>query len=86
MATQKGKMKCKQDIYEDGLSIMYDFVQIKLTEGKWYDVSISKFSIHIIDNSKISFMISSSDLEKYFYSLTELRKLKIEKMLKQFNF
>ncbi len=91
METQKVKMKCRQNIYKNGLSIMYDFAHIELTEGKWYEVTMSQShfsqfikSHYIKDDNGIIFQISPSDLEKYCYSLIEVRKIKIKKVLKQF--
>lgn len=78
-------MKCKIDISIHKLSIVYDNVLMHLTKDKWYEVVIMKFSISVFDDKHIPYSLSKEDIKEYFYSINELRKIKIKNLIQNNN-
>ena len=73
------KKLCKIDVDKHHLCIMYDYKHMILTKDKYYLVNISEFRISVTDDNNIYFHLGSLE---YFYSDSELRKIKIKNILK----
>ncbi len=81
---ESGLMKCKlaYDGYTNSFISIFDYdkYHLILKKDEWYNINVSKLRISI-SFSLITVYESETFINKHFYTIQELRKIKIEKIL-----